>query len=204
VQAWLNRQNVYTQHKQVRRRFPRNRVVAQALDSDWQADLSDMKSLAKYNGGNKFILICIDVLSKYAWAEPLTNKTAASVAKAFERILMTDYRKPWRLYTDRGREFTGEPFQAYLRSMDIQPLLARNTETKAPIAERFQRTLKSRLWKYFTQHQTLNWTKVLPQLITAINSSYSRTIKRAPRDVNPRNEKIVWETFTAPRNGSCS
>jgi hypothetical protein len=46
-----------------------------------------MDSLSKYNNGFKYILTVIDVLSKYAWAEPIKTKTGENLVKAFEKIL---------------------------------------------------------------------------------------------------------------------
>ncbi|KAJ8037999.1 hypothetical protein HOLleu_18960 [Holothuria leucospilota] len=63
IQEWLKRQNTYTLHKSVRRKFPRNRVLVNAIDHQWEKDLVDLSSLSRYNEGYKFLLTCIDVLS---------------------------------------------------------------------------------------------------------------------------------------------
>ena len=54
-------ENIYTLHKPVRYNFPRNRVIVTGVDEQWQADLVDMSSLALFNKGYKFLLMCIDV-----------------------------------------------------------------------------------------------------------------------------------------------
>ena len=63
----------YTLHKPRRKTFSTLPTLVFAVDEQWQMDLADMQKLSKYNQGNKFILTVIDVLSKYAWAEPLKN-----------------------------------------------------------------------------------------------------------------------------------
>jgi hypothetical protein len=63
-----------------------------------------MDSLSEYNNGFKYILTVIDVLSKYAWAEPIKAKTGENLVKAFEKILKKG-RKPERFHTDKGTEF---------------------------------------------------------------------------------------------------
>ncbi len=55
-------------------------------DAQFQADLVDMSAYSKENDDIKFLLTCIDVFSKYAWARPLKNKTGKEVTKAFESI----------------------------------------------------------------------------------------------------------------------
>jgi hypothetical protein len=44
-----------------------------------------MDSLSKYNNGFKYILTVIDVLSKYAWAEPIKTKTGENIVKALRK-----------------------------------------------------------------------------------------------------------------------
>ena len=68
-----------------------------------------------------------------------------------------------------------------------------NPETKASIVERFQRTLKSCMWKYFTHHRTLRYVDILSKLVEGYNHAYHRSIKRAPVSVTPKNEPQVSE-----------
>ena len=43
-----------------------NRAIVGAIDPQWQMDLADMQSMQKFNGSYRYLLVCIDVLSKYA------------------------------------------------------------------------------------------------------------------------------------------
>ena len=49
------------------RNFRRNRVIVGGIDEEWQMDLADMQSLKQYNDGYRYLHVCIDVFSKYAW-----------------------------------------------------------------------------------------------------------------------------------------
>ena len=75
------RQDTYTLHKSIRRNFKRNRVIVGGTDQQWQMDLADMQSMQKFNDGYRYLLVCIDVLSKYAWVVPLKNKTGPSLVE---------------------------------------------------------------------------------------------------------------------------
>ncbi|MCP4491455.1 MAG: transposase family protein, partial [Gammaproteobacteria bacterium] len=141
VQDYLDKQNVYSIHKPVRKKFPRNRVVAAGLDTDWQVDLICLPTLRKYNKGHGFILACVDVLSKFGWAVPLKNKKPETVREAFKSILDSSGRKPWRLLSDKGTEFTGKPFKDFVKSRDIHFFTANSPDVKAPNVERYIRTL---------------------------------------------------------------
>jgi hypothetical protein len=75
LKEWLMKQDAYTLHKPMRRHFKRNRVIVGGIDQQWQMDLADMQSMQKFNDGYRYLLVCIDVFSKYAWVVPLKNKT---------------------------------------------------------------------------------------------------------------------------------
>ncbi|GFU17874.1 uncharacterized protein TNCV_3849621 [Trichonephila clavipes] len=90
--------NAYTLHKPVRHKFQRNRVFVSDIDRQFQADLVDMQSLAEFNKGYKYLLTCIDLFSKFAWAVPLKDKFGKSVKSGLEIIFKE--RKPKVLQTD--------------------------------------------------------------------------------------------------------
>ena len=61
-------------HKQVIRKFKRQKVYSSFRDNIWSLDLADMQSLSKYNKGIKCLLCAIDLFIKYAWVVPLKDK----------------------------------------------------------------------------------------------------------------------------------
>ncbi len=189
VKDFLSRQNVYTLHKPVKKKFPRNKVVATGIDSDWQMDLIDVRPLRTYNKDYTFLLTCIDVFSRYAWAIPIKNKRPASVLEAFKQILK-DGRKPTRLLTDSGSEFKADMKQ-YLKDQGIVHFTATSPDVKAPNIERYNRTLKGRIWKHFTKEKTFTYLDILPRLVDAINRSVCRVTQEAPVDVSVDNEEAI-------------
>lgn len=192
IRKWLESVDAYTLHKPVRRKFPTNRVVVHFIDQQWQADLVDLISLQKYNPGYRYILTCIDILSKYAWAIPLKTKRGEDIVRAFQAIFST--RKPKCLQTDQGTEFKNKKFQKFLKLNGVRFFTTYNA-TKASVVERFNRTLKTKMWKYFTHNHTYRYTDVLDNLLRSYNHTYHSSIKRAPIDVNSENEQDVWFTL---------
>ena len=186
VKRWLNTQDTYTLHKPARYNFSRRRVIVGGIDHQWQADLVDVSRLAKENEGFKFLLTVIDVLSKFAWVVPLKNKTGQSLVDAFEGVFALG-RVPDRLQTDKGTEFLNKNFQTFLVKHGVKHFTTHNVETKASIAERFNRTLKTRMWRYFTHKETHHYLNILQNLVRAYNRSYHRSIGRAPKSVNSDN-----------------
>lgn len=193
VTQWLSLQDTYTLHKPARYRFPRRRVIVGGIDHQWQADLVDVSRLSKYNKGFKFLLTCIDVFSKYAWVVPLKNKSGQSLVEAFQQIFKTGRQPKIALQCDKGTEFHNRPFQKLLKDHNITLFSTENEDIKACIAERFNRTLKTKMWKYFTKHDTLVYIDVLPDLVWSYNYTYHRSIKMAPAEVTPHNQEEVWQ-----------
>ena len=66
VNEWLNAQDTYTLHRRTRKKFHRNRIIVPGVDYQWQTDLIDIQKISKYNQGYRYILVCIDILSKFA------------------------------------------------------------------------------------------------------------------------------------------
>ena len=116
IRNWLQSKDSYTLHKPVRKTFRKNRVMVGKIHQQFQADLVDMQSLSKYNDGYKYLLTCIDVLSKYAWAVPLYDKKAETIVSALGKILSE--RVPDKLQTDAGREFTNALVQKFLKKKE--------------------------------------------------------------------------------------
>jgi hypothetical protein len=194
VKKFLWSQDSYTLHKPIKKRFPQNRIIAAGMDTDWQADLMDLRQFQKFNKGFTMVLVVVDVLSKYLWCVPLKNKKPETVAKAFAGILKQSKRKPWRLCTDRGHEF-GTKFKDLMETKDITHFHATNPEVKASVAERQIKTLKGKIFKHFTKTKKFDWIDVLPNIVTGINNSVSTVTKMAPAEVNEGNARKVRSTM---------
>jgi len=113
-------------------------------------------------------LLSTDVLSKYVWIEPLRDKTSNCVIKAFQRVFSRrEGRVPIYLQTDKGKEFIARPMQKFLKESDIRFRVTHNRDIKAAIVERFNKTLKERMWRYFTH--TRRYIEVLQDIVRAYN-----------------------------------
>ena len=189
VTAWLSGESTYTLHRPARRHFQRNRVIVGGIDSQWQADLVDMQSLAKHNDGYRYLLTCIDVFSKYAWVVPIRTKTGVQLIDAFRTLFATG-RQPLYLQTDEGTEFLNKGFQQFLQRNDVFYFHTWN-ETKASVVERFNRTFKGRMYKYFTAQNTRRYIDVVQALVTGYNKAYHRSIGRAPTQVTVDQQDVI-------------
>ncbi len=99
-----------------------------------------MREFSKENDGYNYLLTVIDCFSKYALAIPIRNKTAEEIIKSFDYIFKE--RKPLKLQTDKGKEFINKKFQSFSKEHNVE-WFSTDSELKASIVERFNRTLKT-------------------------------------------------------------
>ena len=202
VKTWLRSKDTYTLHKPFRYNLQKNRVIVTEIDSQWQADLVDISSLARFNKRYKFLITCIDVFSKFAWVVPRKKKSGKTLVNGFQSILDTG-RSPEKLQTDKGTEFLNRNFQSFLKENSIH-FFTTNSELKASVVERFNRTLKTRVWKYFTEKNARVYIDILQDIVQGYNNSYHRSIGQAPDSVSLLNvdqvrRKFYGKSWTKPR-----
>ena len=185
-------------HKPTRIRFKRRRTFAFGINHLFQADLVDLPQLASHNDNYRYLLTCIDVFSRYAWAIPLKNKSAQEVTNAFENEILTE-RKCTMLQTDKGTEWLNSKFQDMLHRHGIKFYTSENDDIKAALVERFNRTLKSRMWRYFTYANTRRYIDVLPDIVYSYNNTHHRSIGMKPSEVNSENETDVSHRLYPPK-----
>ena len=179
-------------HKPIIRKFQKRRVISNGIDDIWAADLVEMQKLSKWNNGIRYLLMVIDVFSKYGWIRGLPNKKAETVYEAFRDIILKSKRKPKMLWTDKGTEFTGKYFRNYLGIKKIIPYYTENKE-KSSVVERWNRTIKEKIWKMFTvNNNTVYWDK-LHKILDNYNNTYHNSIKMTPVEASKtKNRDKVW------------
>lgn len=180
-------------HHAARRNYVRRKTQARGINDTLQADLVEMIPYARKNRGMKYILTVINIFSKKAYAKPLKRKTGKEVEAALESILRSLGHPIRHIHTDRGKEFYNSTVRTMLQHRNIH-LYSTFSTMKAAICERFNRTLKSRMWKQFSLRGNNKWIDILPQLIADYNNTKHRTIKMKPNDVNADNEEQLLLT----------
>ena len=180
-------------HKPIRRKFQKRMVFAKTVDDIWSADLIEMIPLAKYNKGYKYLLMVIDVFSKYGWIVPLKTKTGKAVTEGFKKVFSD--RVPSRLWVDKGKEFYNKTLQSLLDKEKVIMYSTENEE-KSSIVERWNRTMKRHMWKYFTANNTHKYIDILPELVKRYNETYHRSIRTTPsKATNPDNFNHVYASL---------
>lgn len=185
-------------HRQARRDFGRRSTLMRGIDDTLQADLVEM---IPYASGNnmKYILTVINIFSKKAYARGVKNKGAREVTRAMESILDSIGHPISNLHVDNGKEFYNSSMKSMLRRRNIN-MYSTYTTKKAAMVERFNRTLKNKMWKQFSMRGSHKWTDILQSLIAEYNDSVHRTIHMKPNDVDKSDERYLLNTVYRQAN----
>ena len=169
-------------HKPIIRKFKKRKIYSFFRDNIWGVDLADMKSLSKYNKGNKHLLCAIDLFSKYAWVVHIKDKKGVSIVNAFQKIIAEGPRKPNKIWVDQDSEFYNNSFKDFVKISNIQMHSTYN-ERKSVVAESFIRTLKNKIFKHMTAISKTVFFDVLDVIVNKYNNTVHRSIEMKPIDV---------------------
>ncbi len=133
-----------------------------------------------------------------AFTIPVYRKDTKNMTKAVGELL-EEFKERFGKYpnvaqSDEGKEFYNVGVRDLLTKNDVE-YFSTNSERKAAIVERFNRTLKTSMWKYFYSKGTHAWIDILDDLTDNYNHSKHRTIMMRPADVNQSNNDQVWVTL---------
>ena len=182
--------------------FPRRKVYARAPDEIWTSDLMDMQRYARTNKGLRYVLIVLDVFSRFAYVRGLKDKTGKTVATSLDEIMKTSKRQPRYLWTDQGTEYYNRDVKNVLRRRNIELYSTHNT-VKASIAERVIRTFRRKIEREYIVTESTVWYDKLDAIVHEYNTTRHRTIKMTPLEaLEPENLAAVYATQFTGSSGT--
>jgi len=167
-----------------------DRIPINEIDYMYDADLMDMQHYLGDNNNYRYILVVIDVFSRFLYTQPLKTKSAKDMVVAFREIFK-EANPPNTLRTDGGSEFTNKQVQDLFRELDIYHYVTQS-EHHAYFAERVIRTLRTIMGRYRVYRNTHKWVDVLQELTRNYNATYHNSIRMTPREVSKDNQDQVW------------
>jgi transposase InsO family protein len=188
---WLMSQPSYSMHRKIVYKFPRRKFLAKKINHIWQIDLMELPQISKENKGYRYTLLAIDVFSRKLYGALLKKKNGIEVTKGMQTIIKLNKVKPEKIMGDRGREFLNKHFQSFLKTKGII-MYHTESEVKASIIERLIRTIKEKIFRYFTANDTLQYYDKLQHFIKGYNMRKHTSIGMAPNEVNKSNSDKVW------------
>ena len=178
-------------HKPIKRNFTRRRVIVNHIDETWCSDIVEMQKFSRWNKGYRYLLMVLDVFSKYGWIVPLKDKKGETVADSLKTIFK-EGRKPEYLWTDKGKEYYNKHVKELLDKNEIT-LYSTENEEKSSVCERWNRTIKTKMWKQFTVQGNTQYLDMLPKLVKQYNNTRHSSTKMTPTEASKKkNEGVVY------------
>ena len=100
----------------------------------------------------------------------------------FKNFLDESVHKPKTIWVDKGSQFCNKSMKSWLEKNAIEMYSIHN-EGKSAVAERFIRTLKTKIYKYMTSISKNVYIDKLDDIVNKYNNTYHSTIKMKPVDV---------------------
>lgn len=200
IKDFLESQRVYSSFKiSSAKTTDRNSYHVYSIDQLWEIDLATIPKLAQANSGHPHILVCIDVFSRFAFAQPLRSKHPHEIVKALLKIFKSSQRLPYQIQSDLGTEFTSKVTQNFLSNRGIKFRSPKTTlPAKCSIVEAFNRTLKQRIsryldWRHMTNQPEPNrYIDFLDKIIDDYNKTRHSRLHIAPINVTKENATQVY------------
>ena len=207
INEFLRENNVHSVHRRIiKKSFPRRRIVSRFPFDIFMADLIEYPKYKFQNNRYVYILVIIDCFTKKVWAVAMKQKTADWTADAFESVFKKFDQFPTHLITDAGLgksklriskiflEFFNSKVQNVFRNYGINHYkIPTKSKWKASIVERVNRTLKSRIQKYFYENNTKKWIDIYEDVISNYNNTTHSATGVAPNQVSESNRDEVYK-----------
>ena len=177
---------LFKKKKRIAHYFP---ITANFKFEILQIDLVDMSDIATANKNYKYLLVAIDVFSRYAFVYPLRSKSAEYITEVMQELI--EETAPTIINTDLGSEFISSEFKKIITRQGIEiNYIGVHEHKKIGIIDRFVRTLRQKINMYLTQYNTSKYIDVLQTIVDNYNNNYHSGIKMIPADVTKNDPHI--------------
>ena len=129
--------------------------------------------------GNRYLLVTIDVFSKYTMLYPVQKATARYIAKRLKENIIPLAGKPEYLLTDHGTQFTSAAFKRIMEDLNIRHVLSSIRHPESNPAERVMSEL-GKFFRMFCPEHHWKWVEWLPKVAYCINSTVHESTKQIP------------------------
>ena len=184
VQNFLNNNETAQIQKPLKENKVNRPIVVSKPMRFFQMDLADMEKYASTNNGYKYLLVLIDVFSKFAFVAPLKDKTDTATVAALEQIITEGKLQPSSIQSDNGSEFINYRMKQLLTSLNINQIVSSPYHPQSNgVVERFNRTMKNIIFKFMVHYNSQRYVDALDDLVANYNSRLHSTINRTPEEV---------------------
>ena len=181
--------------------YPTNKTDVYHIDDIWSLDILDLKDYGSENNRRyRYVLVIIDIFSKFGRKAPIKIKSAQTVKDSFENILISSKRLPTLIETDGGKEFYYIIFQDFLNKNNIKSFSGISSLGRV-FAERFNRTIRDLPKNIVFERGDASWVNViLPTITKQYNKRIHSSTKLTPIQASlKKNEGFVYKNLLDKR-----
>ena len=132
----------------------------------------------------------LDLFSKYGWIVPLKDKKGETVTEAFKTIFKEGVNH--NIFGLIKGKYCNKNMKELLEKNDIT-LYSTENEEKSSVCERWNRTIKTKMWKQFTVQGNTVYLDILPKILEQYNNTKHSSIKMTPVEASKKkNENAVY------------
>ena len=147
----------------------------------YQMDLMFFPQIGAKNRGYIILLSAIEIATRKGYIIPLKTKTDTGIAEAIEKLILKVDNRMVAITTDNGSEFLNNKVKKIFQENSIKHYLGQAGDHKIMgMIERFNRTIKNYLRRYFTSHKTYNWIDIIDDIVFNYNHSFHSGIENEP------------------------
>ena len=192
IAYFLHSKVSYTKYRHVTRHFKRLPIFAKRINEIGCLDLAFMDKLSDRYNGVKYLLVCVDVFSRFVRVKPMKSKYSTDAVVAFKKMLCKK-SMPTEVWVDQGTEFSGE-FRKFCTDKKIK-IYSTRSETKAAVAERDIKSLKNNIYRYMEENGD-KYMRKIDSFLKTMNTSVNRSTGNAPKSVT--NKEILSNFLQNP------
>ena len=198
IQTFLDKR-VSVQQTKVTKKSRRNlwKIVAFKAFDMLQMDIYVLDKYSKSNKGYGYVFALVDVFSRKAYAYPMKNKNLEGTTESLKKFFSESDVKKYKtgisvIVSDSDSAFLGGKDQGDER--DFQQVMDKNDaihetvkigdHSALAIVDRWARTLKTILTRYFLESGSTNWTSELDTIVNNYNDTPHESLgDKTPNDV---------------------
>ncbi|KII70617.1 Retrovirus-related Pol polyprotein from transposon 17.6 [Thelohanellus kitauei] len=183
VDKWIDECHscAINKHKNYTPRAPLNHIVASKPFSAWEVDFTGPLPVSKK--GNKYLIVFIDIFTKWIEAVPVPAITAETASKALISNIVSRFGIPDSIHSDQGPQFESKLFAQMCSHLNIKKT---RTTPYHPMCngsvERANKTIKQQLRHLVNEFQN-DWDECIDLVLLSLRSSFNESTKFSPSEL---------------------
>lgn len=182
VKEWLNNQATKQQTSQEIKKKIYKPIYSESHYS-FQIDLTFLPQYKRSNDGISVLFTAINVNSRFAYVYFNKYKNAKEVIKMLDEFQKNAIEID-AISGDLDSAFTSKECTKWFQKNNIKTFFYKSDSHKLGKINRFHRTLKNKILKYFTASGNTRWIDVIDKIVLNYNNTKNSSINFTPKEAS--------------------